>query len=54
MLQETLKASKAIANYLHIHPKDPAVIPTATKKANSNKSLVPIGIELSAVEIGVI
>ncbi len=35
----------------HINPKEPAVNPIAIKKANSNKSLLPLGIEARATEI---
>ena len=30
-------------------PNEPAVIPTLTKKPNSNKSFAPVGIEIKVV-----
>ena len=38
-------------NLIHINPKEPAVNPIAMKKENSNKSLLPVGIETKATEI---
>ncbi len=43
------EAMKLIIN--QIKPKEPAVNPTAQKKANSSKSLLPLGIVFRATEI---
>ena len=39
---------------VHINPKDPAVIPTVTKKPNSRRSLEPGGIDVSNTASGII
>ena len=39
---------------VHINPKAPAVIPTVTKKPNSNKSLEPGGIDVNNTASGII
>ena len=38
----------------HINPKDPAVIPTVTKKPNSKRSLEPGGIDVNSTASGII
>ncbi len=38
----------------HINPKEPAVIPTATKNPNSKRSLEPGGIDVSSTASGII
>ena len=43
-----MKLKKCI---FHINPRFPAVKPTAQKKKNSTKSLLPDGIELNATLI---
>ena len=39
---------------VHINPKDPAVIPTATKNPNSKRSLEPGGIDVNSTASGII
>ena len=39
---------------VHINPKDPAVIPTVTKKPNSKRSLEPGGIDVNKTASGII
>ena len=39
---------------IHINPKEPAVIPTVTKKPNSRRSLEPGGIDVSNTASGII
>ena len=39
---------------VHINPKDPAVIPTATKNPNSKRSLEPGGIDVNNTASGII
>ena len=39
---------------VHINPKDPAVIPTVTKKPNSRRSLEPGGIDVNKTARGII
>ena len=39
---------------VHINPKDPAVIPTVTKKPNSRRSLEPGGIDVNSTASGII
>ena len=38
----------------HINPKEPAVIPTATKNPNSTRSLEPGGIDVNSTASGII
>ena len=38
----------------HIKPKEPAVIPTVTKKPNSKRSLEPVGIDVINSASGII
>jgi hypothetical protein len=39
---------------VHINPKEPAVIPTVTKKPNSRRSLEPGGIDVNSTASGII
>ena len=39
---------------IHINPKEPAVIPTVTKKPNSRRSLEPGGIDVNNTAKGII
>ena len=39
---------------IHINPKEPAVIPTVTKKPNSRRSLEPGGIDVNSTASGII
>ena len=39
---------------VHINPKDPAVIPTVTKKPNSRRYLEPGGIDVNNTASGII
>ena len=50
LLEKILNISITIYkdNIDHIKPRLPAVKPTAQKKINSTRSLLPVGIELSA------